>query len=190
MLDCFQAFLCADCEDDAETVARHPMSDCDKGHELTQMKAASLVIALFSVAIFPATVMGGDIAVVVRPDTPVDNLTLSQTRKLFLGERQFWNANLGVTLLVRAPGTRERDVLLKVVYRMSEAQFKQYWILKMFRADTVEGPKIVYSNQMAAELLAALPGSVAFVDASQVPRTLKTVSIDGKLPGQPGYALK
>jgi hypothetical protein len=73
---------------------------------------------------------------------------------------------------------------------MSEAEFKQYWILKMFRAEAVAGPKIVYSNQMTAELLAALPGSVAFVDATQVPKNMKIVSIDGKLPGQAGYPLK
>lgn len=126
----------------------------------------------------------------VRPDTPVDDLTLSQTRKLFLGERQFWKSNMEVILLVRAPGARERDVLLKVIYQMSEAEFKQYWILKMFRAEAVAGPKIVYSTQMTAELLAALPGSVAFVDVSQVPKGLKIISIDGKLPGQPGYPLK
>ncbi len=127
---------------------------------------------------------------VVRPDTPVDDLTLAQTRKLFLGERQAWNSNLGVTLLVRAPVARERDVLLKVVYRMSEAEFKQYWILKMFRAEAEGGPKTVYSPQMTVELLQALPGSVAFLDASQVPKGLKVISIDGKLPGQPGYPFK
>lgn len=149
-----------------------------------------LLLAFLSGFALPANVAGGDIAVVVRPDTPVDQLTLSQTRKLFLGERQFWNSNLGVTLLVHAPGARERDVLLKVVYRMSEAEFRQYWILKMFRAEAEAGPKIVYSNQMAAELVTALPGSVAFVDATQVPKGLKVLSIDGKLPGQAGYPLK
>jgi len=128
--------------------------------------------------------------VVVRPDTPVDELSLSQTRKLFLGEKQYWNSNVGVTLLVRAPGARERDVLLKVVYRMSEAEFKQYWILKIFKAEAASGPKVVYSNQMATELVSALPGSVAFVDAAEVPKGLKVLSIDGKLPGQAGYPLR
>ena len=60
----------------------------------------------------------------------------------------------------------------------------------MFRAEAFEGPKIVYSNQMAAELVTALPGSVAFVDAAQVPKGLKVLSIDGKLPGQAGYPFK
>jgi ABC-type phosphate transport system substrate-binding protein len=150
-----------------------------------------VVLFAFLAAIVPSSIAaGGDVAVVVRPDTPVDDLTLSQTRKLLLGEQQFWNSTLRVTLLLRAPAARERDVVLKVIYRMNEAEFRQYWISKLFRAEAASGPKVVYSNEMAAELVNALPGSVAFVDASQVPKGLKVLKIDGKLPGQPGYPLK
>jgi ABC-type phosphate transport system substrate-binding protein len=137
----------------------------------------------------PAATAENDIAVVVRPDTPVDNLTIGEIRKLLLGERQFWNSNLRVTLLIRAPAARERDVVLKTIYQMSEAQFRQYWISKVFRAETSSGPKIVYSNEMATELVAGIPGSVAFVEASQVPKGLKILKIDGKLPGEKGYPL-
>ena len=133
---------------------------------------------------------GGDIAVVVRTDTPADDLSFSEIRKLLLGERQFWNSNLRVTLLMRAPGVRERDVVLKTIYQMSEAQFRQYWISKVFRAEAMSGPKIVYSNEMATELVASIPGSVAFVDATQVPKGLKILKIDGKLPGDKSYPLR
>jgi hypothetical protein len=153
--------------------------------------AGLLFLGLLSPGFLPAILAaGGDIAVVVRPDAPVDDLTLSQTRKLLMGEQQFWNSNLRVTLLLRAPAAREREVVLKVIYRMNEAEFRQYWISKIFRAESASGPKVVYSNEMATELVNALPGSVAFVDASQVPKGLKVLKIDGKLPGQAGYPLK
>ena len=42
----------------------------------------------------------------------MENLTFSEVRKLFLGDRQFWNTNHRVTLLIRAPVARERDVVL------------------------------------------------------------------------------
>ena len=153
--------------------------------------ATIISLILLSLSFLPSTLAAGaDIAVVVRPDAPVDDLTLSQTRRLLLGEQQFWSSNLRVTLLLRAPAARERDVVLRVIYRMSEAEFRQYWISKMFRAEAATGPKVVYSNEMATELVSALPGSVAFVDATQVPKGLKVLKIDGKLPGQPGYPLK
>ncbi len=131
-----------------------------------------------------------DIAVVVRPDTPADDVSLPELRRLLLGERQFWNSNLRVTLLMRAPAAREREVVLRIVYRMSEAEFRQYWISKVFRAEAASGPKIVYSNEMAAELVSAIPGSLAFIDASQTPRDLRVLKIDGRLPGEKGYPLK
>ena len=132
----------------------------------------------------------GDIAIVVGPDTPVDNLSLSEIRKVLLGDRQYWTANHRVTLLIRAPIARERDVVLRTIYQMTEVQFRQYWISKVFRAEAATGPKIVFSNSMADDLVLSLPGSVAFVDATQVPKGLRVIKIDGILPGEPKYPLR
>lgn len=148
-----------------------------------------IVLAFMSFSTLPAG-LGGDIAVVVRGDTPVDGLSLIEVRKLLLGERQFWNGTLRVTLLMREPGAREREVVLKNIYRMNEVEFRRFWIEKVFRAEAQTGPKIVYSNEMATELVTAIPGSIAFVDASRIPKTLKELKIDGRLPGDKGYALK
>ena len=82
----------------------------------------------------------------VRPDVPVDNLTFAELRRLMLGDRQFWSSNLKVTLLVRAPGAREREVVLKTIYQMSEAQFRQYWIAKVFRDEASERPQESYTQ--------------------------------------------
>lgn len=133
---------------------------------------------------------GGDVALVVRPDVPVDDLTFAQVRELLLGDRQFWSAGLRVYLLMRAPVARERDVILKSVYRMTEAEFRRYWIERVFRAEAQSGPMIVYSNQSATELVASIPGAVAFVDAAQVPKGLKVLRIDGRVPGEKGYPLR
>jgi len=131
-----------------------------------------------------------DIAVVVHPDTPVTNLSLADVRKVFLGERQYWSTNVPVVLLIRAPVARERNVVLKTIYQMSESQFKQYWIAKIFRAESASAPKVVYSNDMASELITAIPGAIAFIDSREVRPGTKVVRVDGKLPGEPGYPLR
>ena len=130
------------------------------------------------------------VAIVVSPDVPVDEVSFQEVRKLFLGERQFWNSKLRVVLLMRAPVAPERDVVLRTIYQMSEAQFRQYWISKVFRADVSSGPKIVYSTEMTSDLVTAIPGAVAFIDASQIPKGLKVLKIDGKLPGDKAYPLR
>ena len=131
-----------------------------------------------------------DVAVVVHPDTPISNLSLSEVRKVFLGDRQYWSTNIPVVLLIRAPVARERDVVLKIIYQMSESQFKQYWIAKIFRAESASAPKVVYSNDMANQLVTAIPGALAFIDSKDVKPGSKVVRVDGRLPGEPGYPLR
>src|SRR3989442_13740580 len=108
------------------------------------------------------TARGTDIAVVIHPDTPVTDLSLAEVRKVLLGERQYWRAKLPVVLLIRAPVARERDVVLRLIYKMSEAQFKQYWVAKIFRAEAPSPPKMVYSNDMQYELVTAVSVTIAF----------------------------
>ncbi len=151
-----------------------------------------ILIVCFTLAqaMAPAQTGGGDVAVVVHPSVPVNDLSFAEVRKVLLGDRQFWSSSLRVTLLIRAPVARERDVVLKNVYQMTEAQFRQYWIAKVFRAEAASGPKIVYSNEEATEVATTIPGSIAFVDASRVPKGLKVLKIDGRLPGENGYRLR
>jgi ABC-type phosphate transport system substrate-binding protein len=134
---------------------------------------------------------GGDVAVVVNPGVPVDNLTFTELRRLLLGDREFWTAGMRVTLLIRAPVARERDAAVRDVCQMSEAQFRQHWIGKVFRADATTGPRIVYSAEMALDQVIRTPGAMTFVGASEAAgKGGKILKIDGKLPGQAGYPLK
>jgi len=146
--------------------------------------------SLFACPLPAQTSKGADIAVVVHPDTPVSDLSLGEVRQVLLGERQYWNAKLPVVLLIRAPVARERDVVLRVIYQMSEAQFKQYWVAKIFRAEAASPPKIVYSNDMQLELVEAMPGAIAFVDSHNVRPGMKVLKVDGKLPGDRDYPLR
>ena len=132
----------------------------------------------------------GDVAVVVHPDVPLDNLTVSELRRVVLGDREFWPAGVRITLLIRAPVAHERDVVLKNLCQMTEAQFRQHWIGKVFRADTALAPKIVYSAEMAVAMVNRFPGAIAFVDASLLSKGLKVVKVDGRAPGEAGYMLR
>ena len=148
-----------------------------------------LAITLAGTALAQSKV-GTDIAVVVNPQTPVTEMSLAEVRKVFLGDRQYWSSNLPVVLLVRAPVAREREVVLRTIYQMGESQFKQYWVAKIFRSEVVSAPKIVYSEDMSKELLSAIPGSIAFMQAKDVGSGLRILKVDGHLPGEPGYPLR
>jgi len=131
-----------------------------------------------------------DIAVVVNADTPVTDLSLSEVRKIFLGDRQYWTTKLPVVLVMRAPVTRERDVVLRVIYQMSETQYSQYWVAKIYRSEVTAAPKIVYSDDTQYELVTAMPGAIAAVDGRNVHPGVKVLRVDGMLPGDRGYPLR
>src|SRR5438128_696196 len=151
---------------------------------------ALLVIAPLVFGADPKPGGGPEFAVVASQDVSVDNLTISDLRKLFLGDRQFWSPNLRVTLLVRAPVTRERAVVVWTICKMSESQFGQHWIGKVMRADCTNSPRLFPSNQAAIDLVRNMPGAIAIVNAAQVPKGMKILSVEGKAPGQPGYKLQ
>jgi ABC-type phosphate transport system substrate-binding protein len=156
------------------------------------MAVASIVVVMSLLAPSASSLAEtpADIAVAVHLDVPVDALTMAELRRIVLGDREYWPGSVRVTLLIRAPVSHERDVILKTVCLMSEAQFRQHWIAKVFRAETATTPKIAYSPEMAVDLVNRIPGAITFVDAASASRTLKLVKIDGKLPGEPGYPLR
>jgi hypothetical protein len=149
-----------------------------------------VAFCLALVGMTPLAAQSPDVAVVVHPDVPVDNLSLTDLRRIVLGDREFWPASLRITLLIHAPVAHERDIVLKTVCQMTEAEFRQHWIAKVFRADTAVAPKIAYSTEMSVDLVNRIPGAITFVDASKTGRNLKVVKIDGQLPGEKGYPLR
>lgn len=136
------------------------------------------------------TISKEGLAIVVHKDTSVDNLSMNELRNIFLANQQFWPNRSRIILLVRAPQSDERDFVLDSIYQMDEAQFRQYWIAKMFRAEVPRGPKIVFSTDMTIDLVVAIPGSISFMRADAVTDGVKVVRVEGKLPSDEGYPLK
>lgn len=149
-----------------------------------------LVAAAIALLSMSARAQDAPIAIVVHKDAPVENLSMEKLRSIFLADQQFWDDRTRISLLVRAPTSEERTFVLDRIYQMSEAQFRQYWIAKMFRAEIPRGPKIVFSTDMTLELVVAVPGSISFILASAVTDDVKVVRIDGKVPSDEGYPLK
>lgn len=130
------------------------------------------------------------VAIVVHKDTNIESFSLAELRNIFLANQQFWSDRTRIILLVRAPKSEERDFVLNTIYEMDEAQFRRYWIAKMFRAEVPRGPKIVFSTDMMLELVIAIPGSISFIAANEVTDDVRVVRIDGKLPTDPAYPLR
>lgn len=153
--------------------------------------ALTLTVAAVAVGLAPSAGSAqAPVAIVVHPQTGVDNLSFRDLRSIFRGERQFWDDGRRVTLLMRAPAAAERELVLDRIYQMNENEFREYWIDKMFRAEVAAGPKLVYSSDMAQDLVRVIPGAITFVPLADVSSDTRVLRIDGRLPSEPGYALR
>ena len=150
------------------------------------------VLAVVSLLTVGARLAGQtqDIAVIVNPDVQVANLTLADLRRVLLGDREFWPSGIRIALLLRAPVARERDVAVQAICEMTEAQFRQHWIAKVFRAESPTSPSLVYSDDMAVDEVSHTSGGLALVAASAVRPGVKVLKIDGLAPGEAGYRLR
>ena len=130
------------------------------------------------------------LAVVAHPGVQMDNLTLAELRRVLLSDREFWPSGDRVVIVIRAPVARERDVVVRTVCEMTEAQFRTHWIGKVFRAETPSGPRIASSASMAIEQVRTTPGAITFVAASDIVSGVKVLTIDGKRPADPSYRFR
>ena len=137
-----------------------------------------------SLTILPrALAQGADVAVVVNPNSPVTNVSFTDLRKIFMGEKRSWPGGLPIKLIVRAPGCHERLVLLRLM-GMSESEYKQYWTAQVIRGEADAEPLTVPSFGMVKEAVKVFPGGIGMVDAlSARAAGMKVIKIDGHSAG-------
>ena len=131
-----------------------------------------------------------DIAVLVNSQNPVNNVSLAALRKPLLGEQRAWSNKVSVALILRESGSREREVPLRVAAQMTEAQFKEYWLVRIFRGEASAEPLSVPSNGLASEYVSTNTGGLTFAQGTNVRRDLKVLKVDGQSPGDADYPLK
>ncbi len=129
------------------------------------------------------------LAIIVHRSNPIDNLTHAELRQIFLLERQSWPNNKKITVIMRDSGQVERASLLREVCGMSEADFARHVLQATFRGTAMAAPRTISTADGMRRFVFNVPGAVGYVRADEVDDSIKVVRLDGKLPGDPGYAL-
>jgi ABC-type phosphate transport system substrate-binding protein len=132
----------------------------------------------------------GDIAVVVNASNPVNDLSLSELRNMLTGDRRFWKGNVRIKLILREPGTRERDAVLGLLLEVDNKAFAAQWRARVFRGEATDKPLSVRSASQVEQYLLENPGGITFMTAKTTVPQLKVLRLEGKRPGEHGYALK
>jgi ABC-type phosphate transport system substrate-binding protein len=150
------------------------------------------MLFLLSVGCAHAQCVPGGLAVVVNKANPVESLSMSQLRKLILGDVRNWPNNKTVALIARDPSTQVFQCALSGIVRLSVAEYHRYVISAEFRGDDPMAIQTVDSDAAALRSVGNSPGGLAVIQASSAATaagSVKVVRVEGKGLGQPGYPL-
>jgi ABC-type phosphate transport system substrate-binding protein len=143
-------------------------------------------------SVTPVEAAGDPIVVIVNNANPVDNLSIGELKKLFLGDRSRWDTGKAVAPVMPGPGAPERSAFLKIVCGMNDADLGKYFLQAAFTGKSATPPKEVGSAAAVKSFVAASPGGIGFLKAGDLPAgdtTVKAVRVD-TAASDPGYKIK
>ncbi|PYR32223.1 MAG: hypothetical protein DMF92_02810 [Acidobacteria bacterium] len=129
------------------------------------------------------------LAVIVNLSNPVEDLTLKELRNIVMVERTHWPDGRKITVALHEPGIPERQAVLSLVYGMNEAGFTRYFLRATFTGQIPNGPRMLSTSELVRRFLVNVPGAIGFVRQVDADTSVKTVRIDGRMPGAPNYSL-
>ena len=130
------------------------------------------------------------LAIVVNRSNPMSEISLADLRKLYRGQRSRWSNGRRVTLVMRDPGTPEREAILQTLYGVDEDEYRRGFLQAVFSGEAIGAPRVLASPNGVLRFVFNVPGAIGYVRVSEVDATVKTLRVDGRLPGEAGYRLE
>ena len=124
---------------------------------------------------------------IVNKTSPLDNLSSQDLRKVFLGERSQWPDGHRITLVMQESGQEEREVFLRLVCHMQEADYNRYMLQAVFTGSIQGGPRLLSSASGVTRFVSLVPGAIGYVYADETNDSVKVIKVDGVAPDGPRY---
>ena len=156
---------------------------------------ATTALRLIAPSALQVQAAGDPIVVIVNMANPVENLSSSELKKLFLSDRSRWDTGKSVAPVMVSAGAPERATFLKIVCGMNDSDFSKYFLQAAFSGKSATPPKEVSSFAAVKSFVASSPGAIGFIkgldfhgDGSD--GGVKAIKIDGLAASDPGYKLR
>jgi ABC-type phosphate transport system substrate-binding protein len=130
------------------------------------------------------------LAIIVNRSNPVDNLSLAELRKIFLGRRSHWPNGRRIAMVMLEPGQPERETVLREIYRMTESEYQDHFLKGLFTGEVFISPKTLSSPAVVRKFVFNAPGAIGYLRESDVDESVKVIRVDGQLPDDRDYLLQ
>jgi ABC-type phosphate transport system substrate-binding protein len=140
----------------------------------------------------PAVAGGSEqnLAIIVNQSNPVENFSLPELRKIFLGERSHWPNGRRITVVMMDPSQPERKVILREIYGMNEKDLNNHFIQGVFTGVVFVSPKILTTPSEVLRFVFNVPGAIGYLRTADVDGSVKILRVDGRLPDDKDYKLR
>lgn len=126
---------------------------------------------------------------IVNTQNPTTELSISELRRMLLGEVTRWPDGQKITVAMRDAGQPERDAVLRLVCRMSDQDFTRYLLHAEFRGELQAGPKVLSTPTLMRRFVFNVPRAIGYVRADEVDGSVKVLKITGAIPQAPAFGL-
>lgn len=151
------------------------------------IRLALLPVAVGIAVLSAAAELGAQqLAIVVNQSSDIDNLTLDQVRRIFLGQSLQLPNGKHADVAFLAP---EQGRFAKQVLGFPADAVRRRWVALVFRSESNTLPPEFARPEQLKQFLLEHETGVVFLPLSAVDARMKVVRINGKSPNDPGYPL-
>lgn len=130
------------------------------------------------------------LAIIVHRSNPIENLTFSELRRIFMLDTQTWPHGRKITVVLRDKGQPERTDAIRLICGLSERDYEKHILFRTFQGSVNIGPRAIQSAPAMLRFVFNAPGAIGYVNADEVDGSVKLLRIDGLLPDDPAYPLR
>lgn len=130
-----------------------------------------------------------DLAIIVNTACTWNEVSSVELAKIFKAQRARNPDGVKYLLSAWEPGTSERAAALKLIYKMTDADYERYFLQATFAGTVQSTPKNLIGSAAMRQFVASASGAIGYVFSNEVDATVKVLKVDGKSPGDPGYPL-
>jgi ABC-type phosphate transport system substrate-binding protein len=131
---------------------------------------------------------GVRLAIIVGPNSPLQDLDLDELRRLFGGDPVADPSGRGLIAFNHPPRSPDRIGFDQRVLGMDPERVNKYWIDRRIRAQPGP-PRTATSVRMLVAVVARLPGAIGYVRREYVTGEVRVIKVSGRAPDMPGYPL-
>jgi ABC-type phosphate transport system substrate-binding protein len=134
--------------------------------------------------------LADSLGIVLNRSNPVENISFTELRKIFLGEQSHWSNGRRITVVMLEPGKQERQAILAQIYRMDDKEFDKHFSQGLSTGEVHAAPKTLGNSSEVLKFVSNVPGAIGYVRVTEADDSVKVVHIDSRLPGDKDYGIR